>query len=147
MARLREQGVGYVTFALRHPGRFGLMFRTAVARDEALLHSAQEAFAVLEGGVRALHGVAEGTALSTAQWHTLLSVWSVVHGFAHLALAGQFNRLLGCEDPARDGRAALLEQVLPGMLQQQLAPFAGLNAARTTSRPRSRAPASRRKSS
>ena len=124
VARLREQGVGYVGFALRYPGRFGLMFRTTVRKNEALLRSAQEAFGVLEGGVRALYGLAEATPLSAAQWHTLLAVWSLVHGFAHLALAGQLARLIEGEGAGRDPHATLLGRVLPGMLQQQLAPFA-----------------------
>jgi AcrR family transcriptional regulator len=120
VARLREQGVGYVGFALRHPGRFGLMFRTAVRKDDALRVSAQAAFGVLEDGVRGLYGVAATVPLTPVQWHTLLTVWSVVHGFAHLALAGQFDRLLGCEAAAAQGRAVLLGEVLPGMLQAQL---------------------------
>ena len=45
VARLREQGVGYVDFALRHPGRFSLMFRSGLPKTEALVKSAQVAFA------------------------------------------------------------------------------------------------------
>src|SRR5512138_1086771 len=91
VARLREQGVGYVDFALRHPGRFNLMFRSGLKKTEALRRSAQAAFATLEGAVRDLYGVPGGQPLDPAQWNALLSIWSVVHGFAHLALAGQFE--------------------------------------------------------
>ena len=44
VARLREQGVGYVGFALRYPGRFGLMFRGGLQKDDALERSADAAF-------------------------------------------------------------------------------------------------------
>ena len=115
LARLREQGVGYVGFALAHPGRFGLMFRTAIGRDAALQRSADAAFATLEQAVRELLGVPAAVPLSAAHWQVLLSVWSVVHGFAHLALAGQFDRFA-----PPGGREALLRQVLAPMLESQL---------------------------
>ncbi len=91
VARLREQGVGYVSFALNHPGRFSLMFRAGLHRTEALQRSAHAAFETLERGVRDLYRVPPSAALDRAQWSSLISIWSVVHGFAHLALAGQFD--------------------------------------------------------
>lgn len=135
LARLREQGLGYVAFALRHPGRFGLMFRggaPAVRKDEALLRSAGAAFSVLEEGVRLLLGAPAPAPLSAAQWHALLATWSVVHGFAHLALAGQFDHVapgaLAAEGAScteapisgRRAREALLREVLAPLLEQQL---------------------------
>src|ERR1700741_3582326 len=54
VAGLREQGVGYVGFALRHPGRFGLMFRCGLQKTEALERSGHAAFTVLENAVRRL---------------------------------------------------------------------------------------------
>lgn len=135
LARLREQGLGYVGFALRHPGRFGLMFRSgapAVRKDEALERSGRAAFAVLEQGVRLLLGVAAQAPLSAAHWHALLATWSVVHGFAHLALAGQFDHVaqgaLAAEGgpsaagaaAGRRAREALLREVLAPLLEQQL---------------------------
>jgi AcrR family transcriptional regulator len=116
VARLREQGVGYVGFALRYPGRFGLMFRTGLHQDTALARSAQAAFAALEDGVRALYGVPPGGPLAAAQWNALLSVWSVVHGFAHLALAGQFAHFA-----PPGGREAMMRQTLAPLLDQLLA--------------------------
>jgi AcrR family transcriptional regulator len=96
VARLKEQGLGYVGFALRYPGRFGLMFRAGAAgvhKDEAFRRSAGAAFNVLEQGVRLLLGVPAPAPLSPAHWQAILSTWSVVHGFAHLALAGQFDHV------------------------------------------------------
>ncbi|MEH0168378.1 TetR/AcrR family transcriptional regulator [Roseateles microcysteis] len=115
VAQLREQGLGYVDFALQHPGRFGLMFRCEGYKDEALERSGRAAFGVLEDGMRRLYGLPAGANLSPQQFQALLMVWSVVHGFAHLALAGQFDDLL----PASE-RAASLRATLAGMLELQL---------------------------
>jgi AcrR family transcriptional regulator len=133
VARLREQGIGYVEFALRYPGRFGLMFRClpdeageARQQDAALARSARMAFTVLEDGVRALLGVPPAAPLSAAHWQAILGTWSLVHGFAHLALAGQFNQVLQAMAPAGRGagraseRHARLHQVLAPLLERHL---------------------------
>jgi len=116
LARLREQGIGYVEFALRFPGRFGLMFRKGWQQDCAGRQcSADAAFALLEDGVRDLYGLPRGAGLDAGQRQALLSTWSVVHGFAHLAIDGQLDRLAGA-----DGRAAFMRRMLEPMLQQHL---------------------------
>lgn len=134
LARLREQGVGYVDFAMRHPGRFGLMFQGELRKETSLLQAADGAFAVLERGVRDFYGVPAADPLSAAQWQALLGVWSVVHGYAHLALAGRFDHFA-----AGGQRGQLLETVLPGLLQQHLEGLRAVSVAaaarsRTTSR-------------
>ena len=116
VARLREQGVGYVGFALRYPGRFGLMFRPGLRKDDALVHSAQTAFGLLEQGVRDLLALPPDAPLDDAQWRALLSIWSVVHGFAHLALAGQFDRF-----GLPEGRETRMREIVAPMLEQHLA--------------------------
>lgn len=115
VARLREQGVGYVGFALRYPGRFRLMFGPCNQDDQGLAHSARAAFEVLENGVRDLFGVAHGQPLAPPQTAALMSIWSVVHGFAHLLIGGQLDQ------PARGaGRQAFAAAMVAPMLQQQL---------------------------
>ena len=116
LERLCEQGVGYVGFALAWPGRFALMFRVdLLTRDEALAASGHAAYRVLEDGIRDLYGLARGAPLEPAQQHALRATWSMVHGFAHLVLAGQFDANL-----PRGGRAALVRQAVAPMLRQHL---------------------------
>lgn len=95
-AALVAQGVAYVRFALRHPGRFGLMFRDGINQEDATLaQRAREAFEALEGGIARAFGLAPGAARSAEAWTALVALWSAVHGYAHLALAGRFDRLGG----------------------------------------------------
>jgi AcrR family transcriptional regulator len=117
VARLREQGVEYVAFARRHPGRFGLMFRAGVPRGSALERAGRAAFAVLEDGMRDLYGVPRGKPLNAAQWEALVGIWSVVHGYAHLALAGQFNAGAGKTSRGQADSAvrAVLQRQLDGL--------------------------------
>lgn len=106
-SRLREQGVAYVRFALRYPGRFRLMFRDGINKDDtALALRAQEAFMVLAEGVREAFGITPGQALSAGAWTALVALWSAVHGYAHLAIAGRFDRLGGV------GRDAFVDATL-----------------------------------
>jgi AcrR family transcriptional regulator len=116
LERLCEQGVGYVGFALTWPGRFALMFRADLfTKDEALAASAHAAFLVLENGIRDLYRLPRGAPLDTAQLHALRATWSVVHGFANLMLAGQFDAQL-----PQGGRGALVRQAVAPMLRQHL---------------------------
>ncbi|MDM4767086.1 TetR/AcrR family transcriptional regulator [Pelomonas sp. SE-A7] len=113
--QLREQGLAYVGFALHHPGRFSLMFRCEGFEDEALTQAGRAAYGVLEDGIRRLHGLASGQRLTESQSLGVLGLWSLVHGFANLALSGQFDSQL----PAR-GREAALRRLLGPLLDQQL---------------------------
>ena len=125
VARLREQGVEYVAFARRHPGRFGLMFRTGVARGPDLERAGHAAFSTLENGVRDLFGVPRGKPLNAAQWEALVGIWSVVHGYAHLALAGQFSA-----GGTKTGRAHA-DGAVRAVLQRQLDGLAAVERAGT----------------
>lgn len=124
VARLREQGIGYVGFALRYPGRFNLMFRKTWFADATLHASASKAFGVLEDGMRGLFAVRADAPLSEAQSLALLSTWSVAHGFAHLAIAGQLARFAG-----RGGTESFVRSAVGPMLQQQLEGLAARVAA------------------
>ena len=112
-ARLCGQGVAYVRFAMRHPGRFRLMFRDALRQNDAQLQrAANTAFLVLEDGIRRAFGIAPGEPLPADAWTALLALWSVVHGYAHLTLAGRFDPL--CGDAS--GRKRFVERSLREVL-------------------------------
>lgn len=133
--RMVEQGIEYVGFAMRHPGRFRLMFRSGLLREEpALTASGHAAFAVLEDGVRALRGLREDAPITGAAWSALLAIWSIVHGFAHLAIAGRFDGLAHGEK--LPDRAAYVERWLRPMLTQALTGLAASPVVRTPARPR-----------
>lgn len=116
MRRLAEQARAYIRFALEHPARFQLMFRDSKhdvgAVDGARVPGA--AYVVLENAVRDAAGAVPGAPLTTSQQGMLTALWSMVHGFAHLALGGQ----LGV-----DGTAHLLDEVLPPAVAFLLAPL------------------------
>ena len=110
-AALREQGIEYVRFALRHPGRFRLMFRPGqLHADAELEHHGRAAYDVLATGVRLALAGAE-----SAHTPVVVALWSLVHGHAHLAIAGKLDALTG-------GRALpdWIDDTLPGLLDATL---------------------------
>ena len=113
---LRMQGKGYVLFALAHPGRFHLMFRCDLLDDEhpGLREAAGRAFAQLEQTVRAKHAIGADTPLDSTARATLLAAWSIVHGFAHLALDGKLAHM-----NAEAAPEVSLDQALSEMLINQ----------------------------
>jgi hypothetical protein len=112
---LREQGVGYVGCALRYPGRFGLMFRSGLRKDEPLMQSAHEAYLTLELDVWALLKVTDERPLHDAP--PAGAAGDLVDGARLRALAA-----LGALDDVLlpGGRDALLRLTLAPMLQCQL---------------------------
>jgi AcrR family transcriptional regulator len=135
VTQLREQGLGYVRFALLHPGRFRLMFGGSRPPQDDVQRAGRQAFGALEDGVRGLLGAPEGRDLDATERRVLLSVWSVVHGLAHLALAGQLDAWVGgpvvpppgseASRAMTERRRRLMEEVLPPLLAAHLAPFTG----------------------
>jgi AcrR family transcriptional regulator len=113
-ARLKQQGAGYVRFALAYPGRFQLMFRyDLLLPDDARLAAASELAKVpIARTTQALLGRPEDTELDTRASAMMLAAWSAVHGFAHLALSGKFSRLT----PEATSQH-LLDELLPEMLE------------------------------
>ncbi|GLK80428.1 TetR/AcrR family transcriptional regulator [Methylopila turkensis] len=103
-ARLRRQGEAYVRFALRQPARFDVMWRkTRIDPDDAALRQA---------ATRA-YGFLKAAAGGDAQDNEVRAVaaWSLVHGFARLALDGA----LGSE-PGAAARAA--DALLAGVMER-----------------------------
>ena len=109
--RLYEQGLAYVTFALKNPARFQLMFADGKCdmNYKNLAAVSERAFKVLEVAIRAASGLSDDDAMTPEAFGLLMADWSLVHGFAHLALGGKFDR------PARQrgGKSAILKSFLP----------------------------------
>ena len=107
--RIRGQGIAYVRFALANRARFDLIWRAALLRryDPDYAAAAKRAFLLLQGAVQGPGSAAAapgdaGTAASIA-------CWSLVHGFARLAIDGEFGIGPGAAEAAAD---ALLPAVL-----------------------------------
>src|SRR3984957_12151991 len=112
--RLRCQAVAYVNFALKQPARFQLMFRDDKHDDtNAEFKSvAARAYGILESAIRAATNVPPERELTPESYGLLLAVWSMVHGFSHLALGSGFQA---------PGRGPLTnEQILSSMLPLML---------------------------
>lgn len=90
--RFREAGVAYVTFAVREPHLFRVMFGPELADKTAhpeLQAAASDAFAALTGlaeRARSAKRVRESRAGEVE-----LAAWSLVHGLAMLCIDGQFG--------------------------------------------------------
>ena len=108
--RLHEQGLAYVHFALEQPARFQLMFRREKldTDDPELATAAKHSYEVLERAIRAATGIEDQQQLTASAYGLLLAIWSIVHGFSHLALDGQLRDSNG--NPAE--RATILQQLL-----------------------------------
>lgn len=113
--RLYEQGRAYVEFALNNPARFQLMFSNSKCdmTYKNLAEVADRSFMVLESAVRAASNLKPRDEMTADAYGLLMATWSIVHGFAHLALGGQLDRAA----KLRGGRKAILKSFLPLTLQ------------------------------
>jgi AcrR family transcriptional regulator len=113
--RLAEQGAAYVRFALKYPARFQLMFRVDKHDhgNAEFVRVSQASFRILEDAIRAATGTAPDGALDPDAQGLLMAVWSMVHGYSHLALGGELDH------PGRGGggKDAILKSLLPRMLK------------------------------
>ncbi|GJJ04228.1 hypothetical protein RugamoR64_47660 [Duganella rhizosphaerae] len=90
--RLHAMGHAYIHFAFANPALFHLMFRKDKMRiTDALKASANAAFSHLQAAVCEAAGIDEQH-IGADLLASMLAAWSMVHGFAHLALDGQFER-------------------------------------------------------
>ncbi len=104
-------GRGYVAFAERYPHSFGLIFRTAnLDREEpGFVAASREAFGHPVRAVGALHG-SDDPMSDPKLAEIVIGIWSLVHGFAALLLAGQFDKHVA------GGRRAIIDKLVPPML-------------------------------
>jgi AcrR family transcriptional regulator len=114
-ARLHEQGLAYVKFALANPARFQLMFTHSKYDIEhpGLQEAGGRAFRLLENAVRDTYDLKDTQETTPDAFGYLMAVWSLVHGFSHLALGGELD--LPAEQ--RGGKKRILDTFLPLMLR------------------------------
>lgn len=98
--RLYSQGLAYVRFALARPARFKLMWRKAIIDIDhaAYVEAGDRAFRILDRAARGESASRTGPrdlALAPS-----IAVWSIVHGFALLALDGAFGSDEGAPEMA-----------------------------------------------
>jgi hypothetical protein len=105
---MRAQGAAYVAFALARPARFDLMWRAARIdlADPEYVAASRRAFRTLEAAVIGVPPDDVPERLPTAADTRAVACWSLVHGFARLALDGA----LGAD--AETAADALLARVL-----------------------------------
>ncbi|MDA3645479.1 TetR/AcrR family transcriptional regulator [Saccharopolyspora indica] len=104
---LREMGVRYVAFAVRHPVHFDVMQRRELCHPED-----PDLLAARAGTARALRaGLPEGQDEAAAE-RLALAAWSLAHGFATLALADALPPAASSRDTAELFRE--VASLLPG---------------------------------
>jgi AcrR family transcriptional regulator len=93
LIRFRESGVSYIDFAISHPSHFRVMFGLGDKRKEApveLKRASDASFKILLDAIRECQEkkhVKSGDPMELA-----LSAWSIVHGYAMIALEGYLSK-------------------------------------------------------
>lgn len=110
-ARIKAQGEAYVAFALDRPARFDLMWRKSLLdnEDPHLSEAGDRAFEVLDRIARPKGAPSEGSRDPVLA--PSVAAWSLVHGFARLAIDGAF----GAE---RDSAQLAAQSMLPLILNR-----------------------------
>jgi AcrR family transcriptional regulator len=111
LVSIRRQGAAYVQFALKQPARFDLMWRIALldTEDADYRRASERAFSALDRLVRGEDAVL--IQKGDAAVAPTIACWSLVHGFARLALDGAFGR-----DPRERDRS--ISALLPAVLER-----------------------------
>lgn len=105
-AAMQASGVSYIRFATRHPELYRLMFGTCRVdrtRYAGLDEAAADAFSALLAAIQ--RGVDSGNFRDEPVMVMAMAAWSIVHGFASLAIDGQLSAAGVTDD------CALAEQV------------------------------------
>jgi len=106
--RINAQGIAYVRFALANRARFDLLWRKSLIddTDPDYKEAGNRAFLILD---RAVRGDKAINCDWTVDMAPSIAAWSIVHGFARLAMDGVFGT-----DPGAAERAAagMLPRVL-----------------------------------
>jgi AcrR family transcriptional regulator len=117
LARLRASGVGYVAFAVEHPGYFRVIFGGAEYTAGAypgLDQAGQEAYLVLRDLVS--EGITQGRLRAGDPDQVSLAAWSLVHGLGMLIIDGNVPPPLVATAAQRSALAEGLLRMLEGGL-------------------------------
>lgn len=108
-ARLHAAMQGYVRFARQHPHLFELMFSPRHCdHDDADLRAAgRDSYAVLAGIAKGLDW--DKATAPGGQRRSEMMLWSLVHGYAKLQLAGLFD-----DGPGGAGSSFSISDIMPG---------------------------------
>ena len=101
VARLNAVGVAYLTFAVKYPAHFKIMFRSELVtiQDHEKLHkNAETAFAFVTSIVGDVVAKRRGAKDSLP---FVIAAWSLVHGAATLLLEGKLDRHYGTSNAKR----------------------------------------------
>ena len=112
--RLAAAGIGYVRFALDNPDLLQLMFGMSRKKgdDPALKRNSEAAFSVLVKGVGQIRG--REAFATEAGWRDVAACWSMLHGYAQLAIAGKMDFVTRLDFEEQRGMIAeLLRRALP----------------------------------
>ncbi len=91
-ARFRESGIAYVSFAVKHPNLFRVMFGPEAADAEAHPDLGAESREVFDVMQRLLQQSQAGYQVREDDARQIgLTAWSLVHGLAMLCIDGQFG--------------------------------------------------------
>ncbi len=112
-ARIKAQGTAYVAFALERPARFDLMWRKPLLNndDPQLTQAGDRAFQILDRVAR--HGGAPSSGPTDPALAPSVAAWSLVHGFARLAIDGAFG---AAPDSAERAAQSFLPLILDRLL-------------------------------
>ena len=119
MRRLVAIGVAYVLFALANPALYKLMFGAGiadVARFEELSQSGAAAFARCGDALAAVQeekGAGDSGQPDAALRNGAITLWSLVHGLASLAIDGQVSWSTDAPAALRAAIESILTACLP----------------------------------
>ncbi|WP_223478254.1 TetR/AcrR family transcriptional regulator [Oricola indica] len=108
-AQLVAAGIGYVRFAETNRELLQLMFGMSrrTGDDPDLARHSEAAFSVLVNGVGNVRG--RQAFASEEGWRDVAACWSMVHGYAQLAIAGKMEFVTGL---AFDEQRSLIEDLM-----------------------------------
>ena len=108
-ARIRSQAMAYVRFALAERAKFELIWRYALIdrTDPAYKAAGDRAFAILDRAARGEDAPTPDNPNDPA-YVPSLACWSIVHGFARLAVDGAFGPEEGAAERATESLLPLI---------------------------------------